>query len=823
MLSLSLLIFFTVIINLYSGIYVYLANRSSSINKTFFLTCIMLCLWGMGYTFLLPAGSLETANYWRILATFGECFLFSYFLLFCIIFTHQQGLWGKMWVKSLLFVPGALLFFKSLTFSGQVLIKTYWGWMYLYDSIAFWKVSFVIYYLLYTLGAIWFIYRWGCRATTAREKKQAGLIVGLTLVVLAIASMVDVVLPFFGIRTMPIDVIVLTMLTGGVWYSIIRYGFLMLNFELAASHILSDMIDPLILTDKNLIIIEANKAAFALTGCTPDKLVGKPLTAILGGQPELAAVREAALEEQGIINQEVAFSDSQGHTIPCLLSVKTLYDEFNEVIGQIFLLHDITKRKQFEQLLQKDNDALEKKVRERTMELENSNFSLQKEIIERKNMEIKLQHYASHDTLTSLPNRRLYQVRLVSAVERAKTGKNVLAVLYLDMDNFKFLNDTFGHSYGDLVLKEVAGRMQRLLKSEDVLSRVGGDEFLFLLDNLSPQDAKARIQEVTGALLDMFKTPYYIHGRECFLSASIGVAVYPEDGLDAETLARNADIAMYEAKDIGKSTCTICSAEIKYRVAEKAEIRNRLFRALENREFLLYYQPQIDIVTKQIRGFEALLRWQTPSGQFIPPGDFIPVAEETGLIVPIGKWVMETAFAQLRWWHDMGCSHLRMAVNVSARQLMEKDFVGELVACLDRLKLERRQIELEITESIAFKKNEDILSALRAIKQENINISIDDFGTEYSSFMNIKEMPVNRLKIAMPFVSGISKNVKDAAIVSSIIALSHNLGMNVIAEGVETAEEAEYLGLESCDEIQGYYFYRPMPPESITAILQGIC
>lgn len=818
--AVSLLVFTTVLINLYSGIYAFLANKSSRINIAFLFLCITLCLWGTGYTFMLGAENAEAAARWSILAVLGECLLFSVFLLFGIVFTEQRGLLGKNWMKVALFVPAVLLFLLGAKNTTDDFVLTEFGWMYAFAFDGFGRNAFIGYYLIYTLSSVWLIYSWGKKANTQREKKQAWLIIAITLVVLALGMLFDVGLPLLGIKCMPVDIVVMTMLTGGIWYSIMRYKLLILNFDFAANHILADMVDPLLLTDKNLVITEVNKAAEQLSGYTKAQLTGRSLKEILGGQFEHAAVQNGSFRDCYIMNMEVVISGKAGN-IPCLLSVKALYDEFQEVLGLIFLLHDITRRKKYERLLQKTNDELEKKVRERTAELRASNLSLQKEIAERKNIQAQLQYSATHDSLTALPNRRLFHNRLTTSLEKSREGGQVTAVLFLDLDNFKFLNDTFGHDYGDLVLREVADRMHKIFAADDVLARVGGDEFLILVGGLNPVQAHDRVESIVQALLRLFEQPYFINERECFLSVSIGVAFYPEDGDDAETLVKNADIAMYEAKDTGKSMCIMCSAEMKHRLTRNIEIRSLLFHALERREFTLFYQPQIDIACKKIRGFEALLRWQAYPGQFISPGEFIPIAEETGLIVPIGKWVIETAFRQLKEWHTQGYRDLRMAVNVSARQLVEKSFVSQLVGVLDALDLDHSLVELEITESIAYKKNADILSMLQEIKKENINISIDDFGTEYSSFMNIKDVPVSRLKIAMPFVSGISKCDKDAAIVSSIIALSHNLGLNVIAEGVETEEEAEYLEMEKCDEFQGYLYYRPMPSERITELLQG--
>ncbi|MBP2642876.1 MAG: sensory box/GGDEF family protein [Firmicutes bacterium] len=816
----SLLFFTTVIINLYSGICVFRANPASKTNRLCLIMSIATAIWGIGCTFMISAENATIANYWRVFSASGRYFLYGSMLLFSVSFTDNRGILSKAFVQWLVFVVALLFFINTTKYPDSMFIRTTWGWMYRYsDRDMLWFASFVAYYTLSILCSAWLIYCWGKNSGKTREKKQAKIIVKVMLLVYILGTLVDAIMPMLGFEVVQMGIVFTTIFLAGIWYSITRYKLMMLNFKTASDHILTNMMDPVLLVGENLMIQEVNLTTLVLTGYEKKELIGKPLSSIIDGDTGRFINSVELFAEKDTPNLEVAISAKNQCVISCLLSIKVLYDEFQDVLGFIFLLHDITDRKRYEQLLKQTNGELEDKVRERTLELNLSNKSLQKEIVERKAAEDKVLYNANHDLLTGLPNRRLYNERLTNALSKAQLNGDVFAVVYIDIDNFKYLNDTFGHTHGDLVLEEVANRMSKFIRRGDMLARIGGDEFLLLVENLEQVTMRDTIETILFSLQTAFEKIFLIGDRECILSVSSGVALYPEDGTELDDLIKHADIAMYEAKYSGKNTYQFCSSSMKRKVLEQAHIRNNLFRALDNDELLLFYQPQVDVATGEIHGFEALLRWKMKHELFVPPNEFIAIAEETGLIVPIGIWVMKTAFLQLKQWHELGFKNLRMAINVSARQLMENDFIDKIVAHLEHIGLAPEYVEIEITESVAVVRDEGIIAMIDKIKEQNISLAIDDFGTDYSSFMNVKLMPVDRLKIAMPFISGIGKNHKDTAIVSSIIALSHKLGVKVIAEGVESLEEVEYLRREKCDDIQGYYYYKPLPPEKILAIL----
>jgi len=490
----------------------------------------------------------------------------------------------------------------------------------------------------------------------------------------------------------------------------------------------------------------------------------------------------------------------------------------NEQRSYIGIFYDIHKRKIAEEALQHAHDSLETKVRERTVELSESNKLLQAEIEERKKIQEKVTHLAYHDHLTGLPNKIMFTDRLSQAIFLARRTEKPLGVLFVDLDAFKMVNDTMGHDQGDELLKEVAKRLAASVRSDDTVCRVGGDEFILMVQNISnPED----IVKIANKVVACFEEPYKLKGQDFFVTSSIGVAMYPIDGDNVDTLIKNADIAMYKAKESGKNQYVMCTPVMKDKVMETMTLTNRLYRALERNELMLYYQPQVSCESSKIIGVEALLRWKHPELGFVPPSKFIPLAEQTGLIMSIGDWVLKTACKQNKAWRDAGFPHMRMAVNLSLQQLQNPNIGRRVDEILEETGLSPRCLELEITESIAMNESGQVIEVLESFKKKGISISIDDFGTEYSSLSRLKYLPIDRIKIAMPFVQGIAVSEKDEAITKAIIVLAKNLGMHTIAEGVETKQQLDFLSQRMCEEIQGFYYYKPLPAEEIEAILRA--
>jgi diguanylate cyclase (GGDEF)-like protein/PAS domain S-box-containing protein len=435
------------------------------------------------------------------------------------------------------------------------------------------------------------------------------------------------------------------------------------------------------------------------------------------------------------------------------------------------------------------------------------------EITERKKSEEMIKHKAYYDDLTNLPNRMFFNERLEQAITEAKTKKKMIAVMFLDLDRFRTINDSLGHDTGDLLIYSVAQRLQCCVRSRDTVTRLGGDEFLIMAPGLkTEQDAVVLAQKI----LRLMSQAFMLNSRELYVTASIGISLHPKDGDNVSTLVKNADTAMYYVKSQGKNNYRLYSPAMNARNLEYLTMENNLHKALKQKELLLHYQPQVDLKTGRVFSAEALMRWQHPELGLISPIEFIPLAEETGLIVPIGKWLIYNACEQLKHWRKEGFCLQRIAVNMSMRQFKLTNLLESIGKILERTGLDSGSLEVELTESIIMQNPEITVATLRELSAMGIYLSIDDFGTGYSSLNYLKYLPLNKLKIAPIFAAGIGKDANDEAICKAIITLAHSLNLKVIAEGVETTEQLEFFRAHECDEVQGYLFSRPLPAEEIS-------
>jgi diguanylate cyclase (GGDEF)-like protein/PAS domain S-box-containing protein len=434
----------------------------------------------------------------------------------------------------------------------------------------------------------------------------------------------------------------------------------------------------------------------------------------------------------------------------------------------------------------------------------------------------KMSYLAQHDFLTGLPNRMLLADRIKQAIASAKRNHEQLAVLFLDLDRFKGINDTVGHFIGDQLLQSVAERLVACGRQSDTVSRQGGDEFVILLPRIArAEDAAISAQKILTAL----SAPHHIASNELYMQASIGISTYPSDGQDAESLLKSADAAMYSAKDSGRNNFEFSRADLNTRAAERQSLESPLRRALEHREFLLHYQPKINLQTGEISGVEALVRWLCPNRGLVPPAQFVPLAEECGLIVPIGQWVLREACTQLRSWLDAGLPSVSMAVNLSPAEFRAKDFPANVRTVLRETGLEPRFLEFDLTEKALMNRLESATATLRELSDLGVQLALDDFGTGCSSLSYLNQVPIKALKIDRSFIreigAGTGAGTNDAAITMALIHMAKSLKQRVIAEGVETREQRNFLQLQGCGEGQGYYFSRPVPAQQCAELLRA--
>jgi len=538
----------------------------------------------------------------------------------------------------------------------------------------------------------------------------------------------------------------------------------------------------IIITDSKHRIIAVNSAFTRITGYTADEVMGKNPSLLQSGRHDKAFFQAMwrSLQETGQWQGELWNRRKDGEIYPELLTVNVVKDKEGNTTHHVGIFSDISRIKE---------------------------------------TEYKLAHLAHHDPLTELPNRLLFHDRLEQAILRAQREGNQAAVLFLDLDRFKNINDSMGHAAGDLLLQRVAERLKEAMRAEDTIARLGGDEFVLIVEALKGRkDAAA----VARHLLDLFNQPFCLENQEVFIDASIGISLYPGDGKDTQTLVRNADAAMYRAKAEGRNNYQFYTAELTAVATERLTLENQLRRALERNEFELYYQPQFALNDgdRILEGVEALIRWNQTEQGLILPTKFIPVAEETGLIVPIGEWVLRTACAQQQAWVKAGYKPLRMAVNLSARQFHSQDLAKRIAEILEQTGMPPSCLELELTESTIVRDTESTIKTLHELSDMGISLSIDDFGTGYSSLSYMKHFPIDRLKIDQSFVRDITRNKPEAEMIVPIIALGHSMKLRVLAEGVEFEEQLCYLREQGCDEIQGYLCSRPLPPEELIQFLK---
>jgi diguanylate cyclase (GGDEF)-like protein/PAS domain S-box-containing protein len=543
--------------------------------------------------------------------------------------------------------------------------------------------------------------------------------------------------------------------------------------------------DAVVCTDTSGNISFFNQVAERMTGWSQQEACGRPITEVL--QILDATSRETIPN----LMEMVVAQDQTPHLPPnCILvrrdgfetpiedSVSPIHDREGRPIGAVIVFHDVSAAVA---------------------------------------LSLQMTHSARHDFLTGLPNRMLLQDRITQAIALAPRHRKKVAVLFLDLDGFKHINDSLGHAAGDKLLQSIATRLVACVRVADTVSRQGGDEFVVLLSEVEQAEDAA---PTSSRMLRAVAEAHSIDGHDLFVTTSIGVSVYPDDGRDAETLIKNADTAMYQAKESGQQSYQFFKPAMNVRAVERQSIEESLRRALERKEFALHYQPRINLRTGEITGAEALIRWTHPVRGPIPPGQFIPVAEACGLILPIGHWVLREACRQAMAWLEAGLSLSTMAVNISALQFRDENFLDEIVGVLEDTGLDPGSLELELTESVLMKHAESTEATLRTLRARGVQLTVDDFGTGYSSLSYLTKFPIDALKIDQSFVRQITTTPDETTIVSAVIAMGRSLKLRVVAEGVETLEELAFLQAHNCDEAQGYYFSRALPADRFAQLLE---
>lgn len=800
----SVMFFSVCIVSMVSGILVIKNNHKSPANRCFFIMVLSVNLWSAGLAFANIAPDEATCESWRRFSAVGWGTAYSIFLHFVLIISENNKLFKKWWSYPLLYLPAAITVFafavpSDINPNPYKFVRTDFGWTNAVGIAEYtiWDWIFFFYYIGYIVTALVILFLWNKKAEEYRIKMQSRAIFLSFMVTLILATSTDVLFgnTFAKLPQMAPIILLIPIVT--IYHTIRKYDFIVTKTVNKKASYMRIIISAILFLNfaflQNSISADNYMAELNYIGVST-------IRGILTQLQMLISIYLVLKEDiPGYISAVLLNTGSTLSTINFIIRSKTVESLPGMIsyLGVILIVVLISTYK-----------------RETASNIEK--IDNQRKILEES--EKKLYHMAYYDSLTGLYNKDWFVENLNKSINEAKRNGLKIGVIFIDLDSFKSVNDTMGHTTGDELLGIMAGRISTCLREKDILARFGGDEFLIMVSNIEKSE---ELYIIIENIMEIFKYPVLVQNMEYFITASVGVSVFPMDGEDSETLIKNADIAMYLAKNKGKNQCVYCSTDIKNDTVKRMKLTNNLYRALDKNELFLYYQPQIKTETQEIIGFEALLRWNNEEYGNVPPNVFIPMAEQTGLIRPIGLWVFKAACEQLKVFESIYGKEISMSINLSLEQLRDASIVESMRRILEDTKSNAKNIQIEITESVAFNEDHSILNRLKDIKKLGVSISVDDFGTGFSSFIRLKTFPIDLIKIDIDFVRGISSgSEKDMAIIRSIIQIAKNLGIDVLAEGVESEEQFIYLRDNQCNIIQGYYFYKPMPVSEIESILK---
>lgn len=746
--------------------------------------------------------SAELVSVFRRIMIVSWSALYVQILYFSLFLTQKNklynGLIGNTIIMSIPVVNYVYYVLNPTTSSD--LVDSSLGWIFLHPQGRgiVWDQLFNVYYLIYMFISIGLIVYWKKHSDSKREIKQANIILRGFIYVLILGSITDVILPMSGIVIIPpLSVVLILGVIASMCYAIIKYKLMNITPESIMMDVFMKMSEGIVITDDKNIIIGINSGTKKITGYSEHELVGKSLLTLF----------QVGERTDAFSSNEQVIRDIEDRTLNILVSRIYQYDQFDKVLGSVFTFQDITLLKDMQSQLEDAREKLEEKVYQRTKALSISNSKLKTEVKIRMEKEEEISRLIYNDYLTGLPNRRFLHTKIQGLMNEAEASNLSFAVIFLDLDNFKLVNDTMGHEVGDVLLKMVGKRLKETLRVNDCICRVGGDEFVILLENVK---GKESVDRVCQKIMKSFESEFSINENTVYAKGSMGLSLYPDDGEDIESILENADIAMYRVKESHEKGYLYYNAAMRIGMDEVLYLTNELYKAVEEEQFEVYYQPQIDSITNSLTGFEALIRWMHPIRGMIMPCKFISLAEKTGLIHPIGDWVIRDVFKQLKVWAPFVEEDFTIGINLSPNQLLNPEFSKNLEQTANEFGIKTSQIEFEVTEGIFISKSPVIEENLSRLSKMGFSIAIDDFGTEYAAMTYLKFMPLNRIKIPKEFVEGIGVHKQDEAITKSIITLSKQLECDVIAEGVEMFEQVEFLKKNGCHTIQGYYYFKPI-------------
>jgi diguanylate cyclase (GGDEF)-like protein/PAS domain S-box-containing protein len=759
----------TMVAMLLLGVFVLFRERGSREAVCFSWVAGSISIWLACFSLLYLAADERVALVWARSAYLGICLIPGALYGFAAAVTRSRRRW--------LVRAGWLLsagFALASAGSGALVRDLYHYWWGFYPRFRWLGIPFLAFFfvmLALSLHEYWRDYRMS--SPGIHSLRTRSLMIGFAIAYLGSFDYVAA----YGVPLYPFGYLPVLVFIAIAARTIGRYFLVDLTPAFAAGQILATVADPVIVCDSEGIIRFTNDAASTVFGYQPGELAGAPIELL--AEPQMGSpVRRLVAAGEVVRDAEMVFRTRQGERVEVGVSLSPLVDH-GAAVGAVLVARDIRARKRAES---------------------------------------EIAYQACHDALTGLPNRTLFHDRLTQVLARARRHGDRLAVLFLDLDQFKVVNDSLGHAAGDRLLIEIAGRLQRTIRESDTVARVGGDEFTFLLPGVVRGEDAARAAQ---KILDAVSRPIEIDGHRLYVTTSIGISLYPADGEEAEALLGSADIAMYRAKELGRNGFQLSSPAMNARSVARLSLEQDLRMAIERGELTLVYQPQAGVLSGRTVGFEALLRWNHPRRGMILPGEFIAIAEETRLILPLGEWVLRTACQEARRWRTAGGPPPRVAVNLSALQFRQRNLASMVWTVLSESGIPPGCLELEITESAAMINAEQTIGVLSALREMGVRIAIDDFGTGHAALSYLKRFPIDTLKIDRSFVWGIENSRQDTAIVAAITGLAHGLGLAVLAEGVESESQLGLLAACGCDEYQGFLLSRPLDPAIVPGFLGG--
>lgn len=798
------------IIYLYMAIYALSKNSSDSRNRLNFTATFLLAIWAFinGVMFLITDPIIAASTRRFMSLCWGSLYSVIFHLIMMLSGAYdrvkkrgfEKLFLGIIYILAMINI--ILYFFNP--YPPDALELTSKGWIiedYFTDSFL-WNNYFYFYYALLMICTIIVLFWW--RKTTIKKIaiKQSELLIKTFIIALVLGSLLEIILPILGIATISgITLYIALIPTGSIWYATNRYNLMSFDPQQLTGQMLSLMSDGLMLVNEEGKVILMNTGTEMILGYTIedevsiDRITEVPITSNMSSVP-------------------VEFKDSQQKPLTVLVSTLPIIDKLQEVYGMVVTFQDIREIREAQDKLKSLNVNLEKVIEERTKKLRLINNDLINEIGMRREAEKRILKLANYDHLTELPNRRIFKKNVEAGILKYKSSQKKFAVLFIDLDDFKNINDTLGHKTGDELLIAISNRLNGLHLTTENVTRNGGDEFLVLING--EDDIEGEVRKIS----ESFNDPFKVGQLSLNVTCSIGVAVFPDHGRNYEALIVSADIAMYDAKRQANYRYKFYDEKMNIGLKEELELTNDLFEAFKNKELSVHYQPIVDGSEDHIIGAEALIRWQHPQKGFIPPMVFVPLAEKTGTIDLLSNIVIESVKGVLEQLDMEKLDQFKIAINISPVQLSDESFIRGFKSYKESYAHLFNHIEIEVTEN-AFIQNKSIaVKNLEAVRDEGITVAIDDFGVNYSSLNYIKQLPINKLKIDKIFVDGIGHDMKDEGIIITMITLAKQLGLIVIAEGVEAKEQADFLLQHKCHFHQGYYYYKPMDASHFLRLFQ---